>query len=58
MWQIEGLIDEIDFKLQVTREQFEELCSDLFDRVRGPVEQALKASGLTMEIISQVREFS
>uniref|UniRef100_A0A1B6MMN4 Hypoxia up-regulated protein 1 n=1 Tax=Graphocephala atropunctata TaxID=36148 RepID=A0A1B6MMN4_9HEMI len=52
--QIEGLLDEIDFKLQVTREDFENLCSDLFERVKNPVEQALKTSGLSMDIISQV----
>ncbi|XP_054262425.1 hypoxia up-regulated protein 1 [Macrosteles quadrilineatus] len=52
--QIEGLLDEIDFKLHVTREEFEHLCSDLFERVKNPVEQALKVSGLSMDIISQV----
>ncbi|XP_046664978.1 hypoxia up-regulated protein 1 isoform X1 [Homalodisca vitripennis] len=52
--QIEGLLDEIDFKLQVTREEFENLCSDLFERVKNPIQQALKTSGLTMDIISQV----
>nr|ATU82895.1 secreted HSP70-like protein [Pristhesancus plagipennis] len=52
--QVEGLIDEVDFKLQVTREEFENLCSDLFDRVKNPVEQALKTSGLSIESINQV----
>lgn len=52
--QVEGLLDEIDFKLQVTREEFEKLCPDLFDRVKNPVLTALKASSLSMDIISQV----
>lgn len=56
-FQIEGLIDEVDFKLHVTREEFEQLCSDLFERVQNPVEQALKLSGLTMDVISQVSSF-
>lgn len=47
-------MDEIDFKQLVTREEFETLSFDLFDRVKIPVEQALKASGITMDIISQV----
>lgn len=52
--QIEGLIDEIDFKLLVTRALFEELNEDLFDRVGYPVEQALKSSAVPMDVISQV----
>ncbi|XP_046384105.1 hypoxia up-regulated protein 1 [Ischnura elegans] len=52
--QVEGLIEDIDFKLQVTRDQFQELCSDLFDRVKGPVDRALESSGLTMDVINQV----
>ncbi|OAD60624.1 Hypoxia up-regulated protein 1 [Eufriesea mexicana] len=52
--QIEGLIDEHDFRLQVTREKLEQLCTDLFERVANPIKNALKTSGLTMDVISQV----
>nr|CAD7592318.1 unnamed protein product [Timema genevievae] len=52
--QVEGLLDDIDFRMQVTREMLEELNADLFERVKLPVEQALKASGLTMDVINQV----
>lgn len=52
--QIEGLLDEKDFRLQVTREQFELLCKDLYDRVTAPLEKALTASGLAMDVINQV----
>ncbi|XP_012543156.1 hypoxia up-regulated protein 1 isoform X2 [Monomorium pharaonis] len=52
--QIEGLIDDIDFKLQVTREKLEEICADLFKRVANPVKIALETSGLSMDIISHV----
>ncbi|XP_058449575.1 hypoxia up-regulated protein 1 [Malaya genurostris] len=52
--QIEGLLDEQDFRLLVTREQFENLCKDLFGRVTGPIERALASSGLSIELISQV----
>jgi hypothetical protein len=38
----------------VTREDFETLCSDLFDRVKGPIDQALKSSGLTLDVINHV----
>ncbi|XP_011647673.1 hypoxia up-regulated protein 1 isoform X1 [Pogonomyrmex barbatus] len=52
--QIESLIDDIDFKLQVTREKLEEICADLFNRVANPVKIALDTSGLTMDVISHV----
>lgn len=52
--QIEGLLDEQDFRLLVTREQFEKLCEDLFPRVVGPLERALAASGLSIELMNQV----
>ncbi|XP_073985997.1 hypoxia up-regulated Grp170 co-chaperone protein isoform X3 [Rhodnius prolixus] len=52
--QVEGLIDEVDFKLLVTRDDFEKLCFDLFDRVKDPIVHALKTSGLSIEAISQV----
>ncbi|XP_076178749.1 hypoxia up-regulated Grp170 co-chaperone protein isoform X2 [Ptiloglossa arizonensis] len=52
--QIEGLIDEHDFRVQVSREKIEQLCSDLFERVTDPVHIALKTSGLTLDVISQV----
>ncbi|XP_053978833.1 hypoxia up-regulated protein 1 isoform X1 [Hylaeus volcanicus] len=52
--QIEGLVDEHDFKVQVSREKVEQLCSDLFERVADPIKIALKTSGLTLDVISQV----
>lgn len=52
--QIENLLEDQDFKLAVTREKLEELCADLWPRVSGPLEQALKASGLSMDVVSQV----
>ena len=55
--QVEGLLDEQDFKLLVTREDLEGLCTDLFERVNDPIEKALKAAGLTMDLVSQVSEF-
>ena len=45
--QIEGLLDDEDFKAPVTRAEFEELCTDLFDRISKPVKDALKASEVT-----------
>ena len=44
----------MDFKLQITRDEFETMCSDLFDRVKGPIDQAIKTSGLTLEVINHV----
>uniref|UniRef100_W5L6G0 Hypoxia up-regulated protein 1 n=1 Tax=Astyanax mexicanus TaxID=7994 RepID=W5L6G0_ASTMX len=52
--QIEGLMDDIDFKAKVTRAEFEALCPDLFERVPGPVQQALASSEMSMDEIEQV----
>ncbi|XP_050433030.1 hypoxia up-regulated protein 1 [Adelges cooleyi] len=52
--QIEGLIDEKDMRIKVTREELEELCKDLFDKVTIPAQRALESSGLTIDIIEQV----
>lgn len=52
--QIEGLLDEQDFRLLVTREKFEELCKDLFERITAPIDRALSLSGLSLDIVNQV----
>eukprot|EP00062_Callorhinchus_milii_P024918 gi/632985338/ref/XP_007909625.1/ PREDICTED: hypoxia up-regulated protein 1 [Callorhinchus milii] len=52
--QIEGLLDDIDFRAKVTRAEFEDLCGDLFERVAGPVHQALKVAEMHMDEIDQV----
>lgn len=52
--QIEGLLDEQDFKFMVKREKFEELCADLFERVAAPVKKAVESAGISMDVITQV----
>ena len=47
-FQVEGLLDEKDFKAPVKRSDCEELWKDLFDRVTKPVEDALKVSEITL----------
>ncbi|XP_063342397.1 hypoxia up-regulated protein 1 [Pelmatolapia mariae] len=54
MAQVEGLMDDIDFKAKVTRSEFEELCADLFERVPRPVQDALTAAEMKLEDIEQV----
>lgn len=46
--KIEGLLEDVDFRQKVTRAELEELCSDLFERVGDPVQQALQAADMTM----------
>lgn len=52
--QIENLLEDHDFKLQVTREKLEELCADLWPRTTKPLEDALAASHLSLDVINQV----
>ncbi|KAI3373683.1 hypothetical protein L3Q82_021961 [Scortum barcoo] len=54
MAQVEGLMDDIDFKAKVTRTEFEELCVDLFERVPRPVQDALTAAEMKLDEIEQV----
>ncbi|XP_036975370.1 hypoxia up-regulated protein 1 [Acanthopagrus latus] len=54
MAQVEGLMDDIDFKAKVTRTEFEELCADLFLRVPRPVQDALTAAEMKLDEIEQV----
>jgi len=51
------LIDEKDMRIKVTREELEELCKDLFDKVALPAQRALVASGLTIDLIDQVYSY-
>ncbi|KAM7398645.1 hypothetical protein PAMA_006520 [Pampus argenteus] len=54
MAQVEGLMDDIDFKAKVTRAEFEELCADLFARVPRPVQDALTVAEMKLDEIEQV----
>lgn len=59
-------MDDIDFKAKVTRAEFEELCTDLFERVPGPVLNALTAAemklvcilSLSLQVLSWAAWFS
>lgn len=42
------MLEDIDFKAKVTREEFEEMNKDLFERVIQPIEDALKTSQVTL----------
>lgn len=52
--QVEDLMDGIDFRHLVKRSVFYELCKDLFEKVRKPVEDAIKASEITMGEIAEI----
>merc|ERR1712018_818752 len=46
--QVENVMDKIDFKIEVTRDQFLKLNEDFFSRILGPVERAIASSGMTL----------
>merc|ERR1719187_571895 len=52
--QIENVMEDIDFKLPMTREKLMEMSADLMDRVTGPVQRALTTASMSMENIDQV----
>lgn len=54
MVTVESLFNGIDYSGKMTREMFEDLCSDLFTDTLGPVQQVLKESKLRKSDIKQV----
>lgn len=51
---IEGLLDDTDFVMPITRDEMESMTSDLLDRVTAPVERALEQSGYAVEDVHSV----
>jgi len=45
--KVESLFEDEDFRTKVTREQFEDLCQDLVDRVDKVIKDALATAELT-----------
>ena len=46
--KVESLFEDEDFRTKVTREQFEDLCQDLVDRIDKVIKDALAASELSV----------
>ncbi|KAG1687704.1 Hypoxia up-regulated protein 1 [Nymphon striatum] len=49
-----GLLEDIDFKAKVTREDFMKLISDVLEKVNNPIQMALEDAGMTMNHIEQL----
>ncbi|KAL5019858.1 hypothetical protein ScPMuIL_002750 [Solemya velum] len=54
MAQIEGLLEEIDFRAKVTRQELEEMNKDLYQRITKPIEDAMKSSEITLPEITEI----
>ncbi|XP_069115800.1 hypoxia up-regulated protein 1-like isoform X1 [Argopecten irradians] len=54
MAQVEGLLDNEDFRVKVTRAELEGLTEDLMERVTKPIEEALKTSQVTLPEITEI----
>ncbi|KAL6061580.1 Hypoxia up-regulated protein 1 [Balamuthia mandrillaris] len=48
-FSVEGLLPDFDFRTTITRDKFEELCQDLFDRVADPVRRVLAEANMTAD---------
>lgn len=51
---VESLFDDVDFQTSISRETFQEMCADMFDKISGPIEQALAVANVTAEDITMV----
>ena len=52
--QIESLMDDVDFKTKVTRDELEQLCVDLFPRIARPIKDAIASAGILPDEIASV----
>ncbi|CAI9275396.1 unnamed protein product [Lactuca saligna] len=50
-FSVESLLDDRDFRSTITRQKFEEMCEDLWERSIIPVKELLKHSGLKVDEI-------
>ncbi|XP_075483024.1 LOW QUALITY PROTEIN: heat shock 70 kDa protein 17-like [Primulina tabacum] len=46
---VESLYDDLDFRSTITREKFEELCEDIWEKALVPVKKVLDYSGLKVD---------
>lgn len=53
-FSVEALHNDLDFAGNITRDEFEEWCADLFPLITKPIETALKRSGLNLTSIKGV----
>ena len=51
---IESLIDDLNFNLIITRDKFQDLCSDLFKKCLPPLENAIKDAKLSESQINEI----
>ncbi|GAA0154559.1 Hsp70 family chaperone [Lithospermum erythrorhizon] len=51
---VESIHDDRDFRSTITREKFEELCQDIWERALNPLREVIKHSGLKPEEIYAV----
>lgn len=54
MLNVECLMDDKDVSAQVKREDFEEWCQPLVNRLEGPMKEAIERSGIALEDIHSV----
>jgi L1 cell adhesion molecule like protein len=52
--EVDALCDGNDFKCQITRAKFEQLCDDIFKRALTPVEQVLKDAKMSKDQVHEI----
>lgn len=49
-------MEDVDFKLKVTRDQLETMCADIFEKIAHPVQEALKSADITIVSLIQLSQ--
>eukprot|EP00928_Gymnodinium_smaydae_P051260 TRINITY_DN3479_c0_g1_i3.p1 TRINITY_DN3479_c0_g1~~TRINITY_DN3479_c0_g1_i3.p1 ORF type:complete len:929 (+),score=284.08 TRINITY_DN3479_c0_g1_i3:226-2787(+) len=51
---VESLFEDTDFQTSIKREEFEDMCEDMFARMTNPVDKALAMANVSLSDITQV----
>jgi len=51
---VESLFQDVDFQSSLRRDDFEEMCKDLFAQLTAPIDKAIEAANITGEDVTQV----
>ncbi|KAG0376653.1 Hypoxia up-regulated protein 1 [Mortierella sp. AD032] len=54
MASVENVMEDVDFKVKVTRAELEDLAKDLLERVRGPIDAALAEANMKVDNIESL----
>ena len=56
--EIDALFERVDYSYRISRERFEEICMDYWQKALWPIERCLEDSGMTLENVQDAQLIS